>query len=381
MFLKINDIIACRALFFIMAFYVGLWTIRIPTIKDQIQTDYLGIGFIFATFAIGSIIAMFFASKIIRNTSCKIILIYSGLFQGLLWLPTAFIKNLEIFMIIAFIFGLCFGAFEIACNLYASNLEKREKKSMMSRIHAFWSLGVLFGSLITSLFLEWNISFLNNILVYVIILLPVNLLFAFNLKEDKKSSETDKKNIFFIWPVIIFLLVIVSMANALIEGSVDAWGALYMRDYIKVDGFQIGLATLSYNIFMVIGRFSGDWFRDKLGVYNLLIILFSLTVLSLIILIFFNSIALSILGFSLLGIGTSSIIPIAYSLAGKIKGIEGGVGITIVSIAVYGTFMGAPASLGLLANAYGVNNIFIPMFIIFILLLIPIKIFKREFKL
>ena len=108
MFLRINDIIACRALFFIMAFYVGLWTIRIPTIKDQIQTDYLGIGYIFATFAIGSIIAMFFASKMIRNTSCRIILIYTGLFQGLLWLPTAFIKNLEIFMIIAFIFGLCF---------------------------------------------------------------------------------------------------------------------------------------------------------------------------------------------------------------------------------------------------------------------------------
>lgn len=379
MFSKINDIIACRALFFIMAFYVGLWSIRIPTIKDQIQTDYLGIGFIFAIFAIGSIISMIFASKIIRNTSCKIILIYSGLFQGLLWLPIPFIKNLEIFMIIAFIFGLCFGAFEIACNLYASNLEKREKKSMMSKIHAFWSLGVLFGSLITSLFLEWNISFLNNILVYVIILLPANLLFVLNLKEDQKNSETDKKNIFFIWPIIIFLLVFICMANALTEGSVDAWGALYMRDYIKVDGFQIGLATLSFNIFMVIGRLSGDKFRDKIGVYNLLIILFSITVLSLIILTFFNSIVLSILGFSLLGIGTSSIIPIAYSLAGKIKGIEGGVGITIVSIAVYGTFMGAPASLGLLANAYGVNNIFIPMFIIFILLLIPIRIFKREF--
>ena len=380
MFLKINDIIACRALFFIMAFYVGLWTIRIPTIKDQIQTDYLGIGFIFATFAIGSIIAMFFANKIIRNISCKIIIIYSGLFQGLLWLPTAFIKNLEIFMIISFIFGLCFGAFEIACNLYASNLEKREKKSMMSRIHAFWSLGVLFGSLITSLFLEWNISFLNNILVYVIILLPINLLFAFNLKEDQKSSESDKKNIFFIWPIIIFLLAIIAMANALTEGSVDAWGALYMRDYIKVDGFQIGLATLSFNIFMVIGRLSGDWFKDKLGVYKLLIILFFLTILSLIILIFFNSIVPSILGFAILGIGTSSIIPIAYSLAGKIKGIEGGVGITIVSIAVYGTFMGAPASLGLLANAYGVNNIFIPMLIIFIFLLMLIKIFKNKFN-
>ena len=43
--------------------------------------------------------------------------------------------------------------------------------------------------------------------------------------------------------------------------------------------------------------------------------------------------------------------------------------------------MGAPASLGLLAHVYGVNNIFIPMLIIFIFLLIPIKRFKNEFKL
>ena len=54
----INDIMATRLLFFIMAFFVGLWTIRIPTIKDQINTDYLGIGLVMATFAIGSIIAL-----------------------------------------------------------------------------------------------------------------------------------------------------------------------------------------------------------------------------------------------------------------------------------------------------------------------------------
>ena len=35
----INDIIAIRLLFFIMAFFVGLWTIRIPTIKDNLYND------------------------------------------------------------------------------------------------------------------------------------------------------------------------------------------------------------------------------------------------------------------------------------------------------------------------------------------------------
>ena len=61
--------------------------------------------------------------------------------------------------------------------------------------------------------------------------------------------------------------------------------------------------------------------------------------------------------------------------------MDSGVGITIVSVAVYGTFMGAPACLGLVANSYGVNNIFIPILVIFILLLFPIRLFKKEFKL
>jgi len=378
---NLSDILACRILFFIMAFSIGLWTIRIPTIKDQIQTDYLGIGYIMATFAIGSIIAMLCANYFIIKNSTKHILIFASLTQWLLWLPIPFIKDIEIFMFLAFIFGICFGLFEISINLQATKIEAREKKSMMSGFHAFWSLGVLIGSFLTSIFLQLAISLLANILIFVIFMLPISLYFTFKLKEDEKIYSTDKKNIFFIWPILIFLLAIIAMANVLTEGSVDSWGALYMRDFIKVNGFQVGIATISFNIFMVIGRLYGDWFRDKIGVYKLLLVSILLSILSLIILINFNTILSSILGFTILGIGTSSIIPMAYSLASKIKGIDSGVGITIISVAVYGTFIGAPASLGIIANLYGVNNIFIPVVIIFILLLIPIRIFKKEFKL
>jgi len=88
-------------------------------------------------------------------------------------------------MILAFIFGLSYGSFEISCNLYASNLEKREKKSMMSGFHAFWSLGVLLGSIATSLFLEWEISLLNNVIIYILILLPFNILIVLKLEGDQ----------------------------------------------------------------------------------------------------------------------------------------------------------------------------------------------------
>jgi len=376
----IDDIIATRLMFFIMAFYVGLWTIRIPTIKDQINTDYFGIGLIMATFAIGSIIAMIFSNKLIKLTSCKEVLLYTSILQALLWFPTPFVSSLQIFMIVSFIFGLTYGSFEISCNLYASNLEKREKKSMMSGFHAFWSLGVLIGSIATSLFLEWNISLLNNVIIYVIILLPLNILIVLKLESDQIEDKNNKTNIFFIWPLIIFILAILAMVAALTEGSVDAWGALYMRDFIKVEGFLIGLATISFNIFMVIGRLTGDWFRDKIGVYNLLIILFLLSILSLYVLFSYDNIFAALFGFALLGIGTSAVVPIAYSLAGKIQGIDSGAAIAIVSIAVYGTFMAAPATLGIIANSYGVNSIFFPILIIFLFVLPILITSKRNFK-
>ena len=376
----INDIMATRLLFFIMAFFVGLWTIRIPTIKDQINTDYFGVGLVMATFAIGSIIAMIFANNVIKMSSTRTVLLYTSILQAVLWLPTPFISSLQTFMVLSFIFGLCYGSFEISCNLYASNLEKREKKSMMSGFHAFWSLGVLAGSIVTSLFLEWNISFLNNVIVYVIILLPFNIFIVFKLHVDKTENTENKQNIFFIWPLLIFILALISMVNALTEGSVDAWGALYMRDFIQVDGFLIGLATVSFNICMVIGRLSGDWIRDRIGVYNFLTILFLTSIISLFILYTFDTILAALCGFALLGIGTSAIIPIAYSLAGKTEGIDSGAAIAIVSIAVYGTFMGAPATLGIVANNYGVNSIFFPILIIFLFILPIIFASKRHFK-
>ena len=378
---KISDTFVIKILFFIIAFSIGLWTLRIPTIRDQIQTDYLGIGYLMVTFAIGSIFAMLGTNYTLSKVSSKCILISVSVINWMLWLAVPFVKDLQVFMFLAFLFGVCFGFFEICINLQAAKIEAREKKSMMSGFHAFWSLGVLIGSFVTSLFLQLEISILVNIFICVIIMFPINIFFCLKLTKDRKDYGNNKKNIFFVWPILIFLLAIICMANLLAEGSVDSWGGLNMMDFINVTGFKLGFATISFNIFMVLGRIYGDFLRDKLGIYNLFLILMSLTTISLVVLINFNTILSSILGFGLLGLGSSSIVPMSYSLASRIKGVDSGVGITIISIAVYGTFIAAPASLGLLANSFGINNIFTPILIIFIFHFNPSRIFKNEFKL
>ncbi|MDC0195048.1 MFS transporter [Alphaproteobacteria bacterium] len=375
---KFNDIISVKGLFFSMAFYVGLWSVRIPTIKNQLNTDYLGIGFVFTTFAIGSLLAMIVANYFIKKYSSKFLIVLAMIIQALLWLLVAFINSIEIFMILSFAFGICFGIFEVAINLQASKIEVREKKSMMSGFHVFWSLGILFGAILTSLFLQWQIAFFNNIIIYLVFLIPISFLCSINLGSDSFSTNSDKSSIFFVWPTLIFLLVLLSIGNALVEGGVDSWGALYMKDIIGVNGFNIGIATISFNISMVIGRFTGDYLRDKLGVYIFINILLFFVLIGIFVLLYFENLFSAIIGFSILGLGISSIVPLAYSLAGKVEGIESAVGITIISISVYGIFLVAPAALGILANLYGVSFVFVPMFVVSFICILTINLYKNK---
>ena len=367
-------------MFFIVAFYTGLWTIRIPDIKDQINTDYLGIGYIFFSFALGSIILMLMASKIIRKYSSKKVLEVAGYGQAISWLIVPFTYNLYIFLILAFVVGCTYGIFEVSMNLQASNIEKRKEKSMMSNFHAFFSLGLLIGSLFTSFMVEINMSLFLNIVIVVSILLPMTIIFSRMLEQDLlESKATDNQSIFFIWPLIIFILVLITITDSLTEGAVDAWAALYMRDVILVSGFSIGIATIFFNFFMVIGRFIGDKIRDALGDFNFLISLFILSFAGLFIITFYSSFLSSIIGFSIIGLGISSIIPLAYSIAGKTIKINSAVGISIISISAYGVFMIGPALMGAIANYYGLNMVFLPMIFLFSVCILLVFKFKGQF--
>ena len=378
---KINDTWACRILFFIIAFYVGLWTIRIPNIKDQLSIDYLGVGYLFFAFALGSIVTMIFASKIIKIFTPKIITLFVALLLNVLWLLIPFTTNFEIMLIFSSLFGCCYGIFEVIINLQASIIEKRYQKSMMSTFHGFFSLGVLTGAFITSIFVEYQIHFFINVICYVIILAPIILICALTLVGEKEEDKKKDQSIFFLWPLLLFILVLLSISDALTEGGIDSWGSLYMRDFIKVEGFQIGLAAISFNIFMVIGRFTGDRVKDILGVYSFLILLVSLSLIGITILLNFNTLILAIIGFAIVGYGSSSIVPICYSLSASIKGVDSTVGITIISIAIYGVFMIAPTIMGYIANNFGINYVFSPIVIMFIVSMMTIIIFKKEFKL
>ena len=67
------------------------------------------------------------------------------------------------------------------------------------------------------------------------------------------------------------------------------------------------------------------------------------------------------MGFVIAGLGVSSIIPICYTLFPLLKILTRTVGVTIITIAVYGDFMIAPPILGYTANLLGIQYVYLPI--------------------
>ena len=366
--IKINEIHACKALFFSISFFVGLWTVRIPDIKDQIGTDYQGMSYLFVIFSLGSIFTMIIAPKIIQNFSSKHIGLLTGSVISFLWVFIPFVSSFYQMAVLSFIFGSSYGIIEIVLNLQATSLEKKYEKPIMSGIHAFWSIGLLGGSFATSLFLEYEISFLINSLVFIILIFPLFFFGSLTLK-DTNSTPQKLSAIFFKWPKIVLILVIFSTTCVFLEGGTDSWGALYMRDYLLAEGFSIGIAAIAFNGSMVFGRLTGDKLKSIFGIYNFLFISIILSLLGSLIIFISKFAFISILGFIIAGFGVASIVPICYTLISRIKNLDQTVGVTIITLAVYGNFTIAPPILGYTANLLGIQYVYLPISILFIVCL------------
>jgi predicted MFS family arabinose efflux permease len=349
-------------MFFLLGFYVGNWTIRIPDIKAQVNTSYTGMGLNFMALAAGAVIMMVISSWVTRRLTTWGAIFYSAWFIAAGFIGIPFANNLTVLVLLSFGTGLAIGLTEVAMNAQASNLELSHGRSMMSGFHAFSSLGILLGALCTSAAVELGISLTVNFIGVPLVLWPLTWLFSHHLIDDRTDAQSAiQQSIFFRWPAVIFLFVFIAMTSSLLEGAVDSWAALYMQDIVAVSGFKVGLGAIIFNVFMVAGRLPGDRIRDALGVQRFLVAQIFSALVACYILFGYAELWSSIVGFALAGLGVSNLVPVAYSEAGKNTEIETPVAVAIISIFSYGAFMVAPGLEGMIADRFGLPAIFLPL--------------------
>jgi len=106
---------------------------------------------------------------------------------------------------------------------------------------------------------------------------------------------------------------------------------------------------------MTTGRFFGDAARARWGHQKLMVVCGLLATAGMIIALGFPYPYTTIIGLFITGAGLSSIVPIAYSIAGNTKDLPPGVGLAMVTTVGYSGFLFGPPLIGLLADWYSLR--------------------------
>jgi len=101
---------------------------------------------------------------------------------------------------------------------------------------------------------------------------------------------------------------------------------------------------------MTLGRTFGDKARAKLEDKKLLVISSLVATAGLLLSLLFLNALVTIVGFFVVGLGLSVIVPIAYSIAGNMKGLSPGVGLAMVTTVGYTGFLFGPPIIGFVAD-------------------------------
>lgn len=351
--------IAVSTFFFVNGFLYANWTARLPELQRFFGINNAQLGSVLFFIALGSIVSMPFAGWLGNKFgSDKIVRITALLFC--VAIPLVVISQNEWLIRLCFFFlGAASGSMDVTMNGQAVLVERLWGKIIFSSFHAVFSIGMAIGAAVGGVFSNFEIPLQTHLTILAILgALPIIWASTKLLKDvptatDKVVSEgkTDK----FLALKTILPFGIIAFCCMTGEGSMVDWSAIFMNKVVGQNEVLSAWAFGTFGVAMTIGRVFGDYFTLKLGKQKLMLIDALLSIAGLGIALAFVSVWSTFLGFFLVGLGLSTIVPIVFSSAGNLKNISPSVGISMATSIGYTGFFIGPPTIGYLAEAFGLR--------------------------
>jgi len=370
----IKQRIGLSSFFFLAGLTFASWTSRIPNLKIALDLNEAELGTVLLAMPVSSFLGLGLAGWLIEKYESRWPLFWSFIFLCFCIILIGNADTVFSFTISIFLFALANRILNIAINTQAINQQNLYPKKLNGSFHGLWSVGGIAGVGLTTVMVANDIGISTHFyFISTAVFLSTLAMFNILLKNDKNKSASK-----IIWkkpdPIILILGLII-LLSATVEGGMFDWSGIYFKDVVNVEVF-----TMGYFIFMTcmaISRFTSDWFIHKLGMQQMFILSALAIAFGICLAVAFPVFPIAMIGFSLVGIGTASVIPMTLTLTGNSTKYSPGIAISLVStFAMIGVLM-APPLIGFLAHILGLRISFI-FLIIAALLIIPTS--KKFFK-
>lgn len=341
---------AARFIFLTVGVSTSSWAPMIPFAKTELQLDDAGLGLILLAMGAGGIIGMPLTAYFIHRFTSRNVVLVSGLLMCLS-LPTLIIAPTPLTLALAlFIFGLVVGMMDVSANAQAVVIEERMGRSLMSGFHGLFSIGGLIGSAGVSILLAFGVPVLTcSIIVSIAIATIVAWQSTYLLRCAEEGDQGDHH---FVWPKGAVLFIgLLCFVSFLAEGAMLDWSAVFLK---FSRGYEEGIAGLGYSVFsvsMAAGRMSGDKLNEYFGPVRMLQLGGIIAGLGYMLAVLLPWGAAGFAGFVMVGLGASNIVPVLFSIAGRLPNTPPRIALSSITTLGFSGLLLGPALIGFVAEA------------------------------
>jgi MFS family permease len=361
--------IAVKIAFFLNGFIYANWVSRLPRIQEQYGADNGTIGIVLLAMSLGAVAAMPFTGWMIIKNGSRRITLFSLIFYCAFVPLIPFMPGIVTLTGLYLIMGIVTGMLDVAMNAQAVMIEQLYRKPIMTSFHAFFSIGMALGAWCGALFADLGFDLGRHFSIVVIASLMGAFWVSRNLIQDKPDASLQHDGPLFRIPSRALMSVgIIAFCCMMGEGAMADWTVNYMENIAHATRTLAPIALSAFATAMTLGRIFGDRVRVAWGDTKLIMAGGVLSSFGLGLAIIFPEPYIVIVGFFLVGLGLSTIVPIAYSIAGSSKSLPSGVGLAMVTTVGYSGFLFGPPIIGFIADLYNLRIGLLLVILLFILM-------------
>lgn len=353
----------------------GTFATRVPWLAEHLRLSAGQLGIALLAPAIGAVGSTLFAGRLVHRFSGRSVTrVLIGLWSVALVLP-AFAPNLPLLVVALLAYGVAAGTADVAMNAQGVAVEERLGKSIMSGLHGVWSLGALAASGLGALAAQAHLDARIHFTVVAAGLLVLGTTAGRWLLDTRPDPDVEQPPAFALPSRAVLVIGLVGFCGIFGEGASADWAAVYLRDITHTGAGIAATAYTGFALAMTAGRLVGDGVVRRIGHVWTVRWGGLLGTLGGVLVVLARTPVLGILGFALIGVGVSVVIPLAFAAAGRI-GPHPAREIAGVATISYGAGTAAPAVIGWVAQASSLSVSFVVVTVIVAMIAVAAGAFR-----
>ena len=339
---------ALRVQFFVSGALFATWGVHVPTVKAHYGLGEQSLAIAMLASGVGALLALSQAGRVVARFGPRGVAGLTGVLcaagVSLLITPSVYLGLVLLLML----FGATASLFDVAINAEATEIEHLAGRPLMSGFHAMFSLGGMVGAGVGSLLpmLGWTPG--THLLVACGT--GVALILGACAAMLRMKTVAGEKQPMSLPRGVLALIGTLAALGLIAEGAMYDWSVLFMKQERGSDATISALGYASFSLAMALGRFGGDWVRARVAPVLLMVASGLLAAAGMATALLVPLADAGLLGFALVGLGLSNVVPVLFSAASKVPGVSAAHGIAAVSSLGYLGMMAGPPLIGMIAE-------------------------------